>query len=96
MAFKYYEQAKILQQSLDAAGSEKEFNRLQKRLNKTKKLVEKWRNKALKMDGLPNAESKLPKHTYTTLANLSVIMQSTKQSIPQVIGIAVDLGHTHD
>ena len=59
-AFKAWDNVKIVEDALAKATREKDFIRLQKRLNKIKKIVEKWRNKALELDGLPNAESKLP------------------------------------
>ena len=59
-AFTYHDRAQTIQVAIDGATSEKDFIRLQKRLAKTNKLIVKWRNKALNLDGLPDAATKLP------------------------------------
>ena len=59
-AFTYHDRAETIKVALEAATSEKEFIRLQKRLAKTNKLIVKWRDKALNLDGLPDAATKLP------------------------------------
>ena len=59
-ANKYWKEVTTLKQALDEQPSEKSFKRVLKRLNKARKNVEKWRNKALQLDKLPNAADKLP------------------------------------